>query len=323
MKKISNLLIVGLGNIGSRYLKLIKFIRPEISIYTLRRSISEETFFNHLIDRNFIEIEDAINYGIDAAIISSPSTLHVMQALKFVENNIPILIEKPLSYKLDNCFELNDIATKKNSLILIGYVLRHTKVLKKFHELIKNKNQDSFSLIEITCSSYLPDWGGDKDYKEIVSGKKSLGGGVLLELSHELDYANWIFGPFKDIKSKIIFSGTLDIDVEDEVKIWAKNKNNVEININLDFHKNGRKRYCKVVTDQGFIKLDLISKEIIFKNHSQLNTNLFWEEYEEMYIHQIKHFFACIENNIEPLVTLNDGISTMRLINSILSSNVK
>ena len=77
------------------------------------------------------------------------------------------------------------------------------------------------------------------------------------------------------------------------------------------------------MTDQGFIKLDLISKEIIFKNHSQLNTNLFWEEYEEMYIHQIKHFFACIENNIEPLVTLNDGISTMRLINSILSSNVK
>ena len=80
MKKISNLLIVGLGNIGSRYLKLIKFIRPEISIYTLRRSISEETFFNHLIERNFVEIEDAINYGIDAAIISSPSTLHVMQA---------------------------------------------------------------------------------------------------------------------------------------------------------------------------------------------------------------------------------------------------
>ena len=94
-----------------------------------------------------------------------------MQALKFVENNIPILIEKPLSYKLDNCFELNDIATKKFSYFNWLCFKAH-KSVKKFHELIKNKNQDSFSLIEINCSSYLPDWGGDKDYREIVSGKK-------------------------------------------------------------------------------------------------------------------------------------------------------
>ena len=48
--------------------------------------------------------------------------------------------------------------------------------------------------MSINCSSFLPSWRKNIDYQSSVSAKKSLGGGVLLELSHEIDYLIWLIG---------------------------------------------------------------------------------------------------------------------------------
>ena len=53
------------------------------------------------------------------------------------------------------------------------------------------------------ASSYLPDWRKNKNFRKSVSSQKKLGGGVLLELSHELDYLLWFF---KDIRSVSSFN---------------------------------------------------------------------------------------------------------------------
>ena len=55
----------------------------------------------------------------------------------------------------------------------------------------------------------------DFDYMKSVSASEKLGGGVLLELSHEIDFVNYLFGPI-DIKyASVSQSGLLKIDVED------------------------------------------------------------------------------------------------------------
>ena len=323
MKEIRRILILGLGSIGSRHLRIIKKLRPEISIYVLRRPGFKESKLDHLIKKVFTNIDDAICFGFDAAIIATPSIFHVSQAIKLVKNQIPILIEKPLSNKLEDCFELSKIAKHNKSIILVGFVLRYTSVLKRFREIILNKNLDKINSIFIKCSSYLPNWRKNKNYKESVSAKKSLGGGVLLELSHEIDYANWIFGPFKILESELSNSGKLDIDVEDEVQILAKSKNGINTRIDLDFYKNENKRYCQVNFENSSIRLDLIKKEIIFEEKNILKKELLWEDNDEMYKKQVIHFFSCVENNVKPYISLNDGINTMELINLALSTNLE
>ena len=113
--------------------------------------------------------------------------MHLLKA------KIPVLIEKPISDNLKKCSELIELMTSNNCLVTVGYVLRHSKILNKFKELINQSDIGKRLYAEIKCGSYLPDWRKDKDYRESVSAKSSLGGGVLLELSHEINYANWQF----------------------------------------------------------------------------------------------------------------------------------
>ena len=161
--------------------------------------------------------------------------MHINQAINFLDLNIPIFIEKPISNNLEDFLKFKKLAEKKNALILVGYVLRYSKILNEYKKLIKENTIGKHIYIDIKCSSFLPDWRKNIDYKNSVSSKNSLGGGVLLELSHELDYANWLFGPFTEIKAIRNNTKQLEIDVEDIVKLIAINKNRCLINIHLDF----------------------------------------------------------------------------------------
>ena len=125
MKKIKNILIIGLGSIGSRHFKIINNLRPEININLLRRKESKENNLEKSANKIFYDIEEALKENLDAVIISSPSSMHINQAINFLDLNIPIFIEKPISSNLEDCLKFKKLAEKKNAFILVGYVLRY------------------------------------------------------------------------------------------------------------------------------------------------------------------------------------------------------
>ena len=315
--EIKTILIIGFGSIGRRHLKIIKNLRPEIKVNLLRRQISlYKVKEQKLINKTFTNIKDALDEGADAAIIASPANLHIEHSIEVLKAKIPVLIEKPISDNLKNCSELKQIMKSNNCLVTVGYVLRHSKILNKFKEIINQTDIGKSLYAEIKCGSYLPDWRKDKDYRESVSAKSSLGGGVLLELSHEINYANWLFGPFKNIKSISINSEHLDINVEDIAKIIAINNNNFLVNIHLDFCSDSNERYCKIYGTLGFINLDFNNHLIkIKKNNSKETIKIKVDEnYNDMYVNQINDFLNCIENNSNPIVTIDDALDTLKLI---------
>ena len=69
--------------------------------------------------------------------------------------------------------------------------MRFNPILLKLKSLIRNKKLWSINLI---CSSFLPFWRNNRNYTKIYSSSKRHGGGVLLDLSHEIDYLQWVFG---------------------------------------------------------------------------------------------------------------------------------
>ena len=134
----------------------------------------------------------------------------------------------------------------------------------RFNPLIsfikKIVNKEKFWSINIICGSYLPMWRKNIDYKKSSSAKRKSGGGVLLDLSHELDYIQWLFGKIKLDYVYINKLSDLKISTEDFLSLSGKTKRSKRLQLELNyFSKNTTRR---IIADGKNLSLniDLIEK---------------------------------------------------------------
>jgi len=319
---INHLGIIGLGSIGRRHLRLVKELYPELNIIAIRSGKGEKVEEEKLLNMVVHSLEEAIGYGIEAAIIATPSIYHIQQAIDLMERGIHVLIEKPLSHSLDNITKLLKINKKKETVALVGYCLRYNSGAIHFKKILQDFDIGQILHVQVDCSSYLPEWRKGQDYRKSVSAKAELGGGVLTELSHEFDYIRWFFGDMKNVSANIKNSGLLDIDVEDSADIIFESEKGITISVHLDFVSQNIKRNCFVKCSNGNLIWDIIKNHIIWspkKGDEQLDT--YPNDQNYIYRKQLEHFFDCIENNKQPSVSIHDGLAVMHMIDAIKKSN--
>ncbi len=118
-------------------------------------------------------------------------------------------------------------------------------------------------------------------------------------------------------------SKTLDIDVEDMVDIIFETYDNKPVNIHLDFCSQISSRFCSVKTDKGELNWNLLKNNITWTDANGISKVWkFKEDRDDMYRNQLSHFFHCVEAEGEPKVTIEDGISVVKLIDSIQAANI-
>jgi len=321
---INCLAIVGLGSIGRRHLRLISEIRPDIKIIVVRSGHGSACDEEKMAVKVTDSIGDAIKEGIQAAIISSPATLHLKQSLELAKNGIHLLIEKPISHTSDRVKELLKIVNENRITTMVGYVLRYDLGAIKFKNWLDNKIKGKILHARIECGSYLPDWRPDQDYRKTVSALPELGGGVLLELSHELDYLHWFFGNPVDVQAQIRNSGTLDINVEDQADLLITSKQGYPITVQIDFNRRHIERKCKVLTTEGELIWDAVNKNVTWKGVNKEQSKYEYNnERNSIYRKQLEVFFDCIENDNDPIVTVKDGINVISLIDAVRNASEK
>ncbi len=322
MKKNKRIVIFGFGSIGRKYVRSIKNFFPDIEVFIISSGKINIYKESNLIDGYFIDHSNIKELKPDAIIVASPATHHLSDTLNCLDLNIPILIEKPISNSLKNVYNFKNKIQEKNSKILIGYVLRHSNNTNLFKENILNHSLGDFLFARVICSSYLPEWRPGQDYRRTVSASSKYGGGVLLELSHEIDYANWFFGPFLRVQAVLKNSGTLDIDVEDTADLILTNNKGMNVVIHLDFCSRCSIRKCKLYGSKATMNLDFLDKKIEIVDSEQ-KTLLFNKEddLENMFVNQLTYFLKgvfhedLIKNNVD------DSIETLKIIESARLSN--
>ena len=319
---INNIGIVGLGSIGCRHLILARELRSDLNIIAVRSRKGKKIEEEKLVDSVVYSLEEAIDCGIEAAIIATPAVYHAEQAIKLMEKGIHVLIEKPLSHSLYNMTELLKVNKKTKTVALLGYCLRYNSEALKFFDIINSKKIGQILHVQVDCGSYLPDWRKEMDYRESVSAKAELGGGVLLELSHELDYVRWFFGEMKSVSAKIQNSGTLDINVEDSADMIFSSEQGYSVSVHLDFNSRDIRRKCIARCTNGDLTWNAITNKVIWtpaNGSEELET--YKNDCNYIYREQLKHFFDCIENKKRPLVSLDDGAIVLNMIESAKKSH--
>ena len=318
---IKKLAIIGFGSIGKRHLKIVKKISPESYVILVRSGKGIATDEENLADEVTYFFDDILTCNIDAAIIASPSTFHKDQMLKLMKRGIHVLVEKPVSDSSKGLNQLVQIKNDKNLVCLVGYCLRYDQSAIKFKNLLDKNLIGDLMHVRINCSSYLPDWRPNQDYKKTVSSIKKLGGGVLLELSHELDYLRWFFGDMHSVYANIGNSLKLEIDVEDMVDMLIISKNNLQINLHIDFNSKVNFRSCTVSGSKGNLTWNALSK-VVTLNHDNYKSKeyLFEQRRDEMYESQFKHFIQLIKKRTNPVITLDEAIKVLNLIEAAKKS---
>jgi predicted dehydrogenase len=305
-------LIAGFGSIGKRHFDNLKKIENiEISVLTRRGLKIPNTGV-------YGSLEEVGQKNFDAVFIANETSLHIPTALFFAEKGCNLFIEKPLSNNLENIDKLKAAVNSHHLKVMIGCNMRFHPVLQLLKDLVRKGEIGRVVSARIEAGQYLPDWHPGRDYRDSYSAREEKGGGVILDLIHELDAACWLFGEARKV---ICFSGQqsgLEIYTEDLAEILVEFKDDVLCSVHLDYIQRWPSRTIKLVGTEGTILADLIANKIeIFKAAgSEWKTIDLDRGFERntMYLDEVKSFIDYIRGIIkESPINIQDGIKVLQL----------
>jgi predicted dehydrogenase len=320
------ILIIGLGSIGQRHLRNIISLGFK-DVYLVRRnSIILNKFPNLKVYESITKAcEEA---RIDSVIIATPTANHLKDFIELSNFKIPnIYIEKPISHSLDDANKIKEIANKHNLNVVVGYDFHFDLGLLKVKELLSKNAIGKPCSFQVEVGQYLPDWRPHENYREGMSAKKELGGGVMLDLIHEFDYVNWIFGPIKSIFGKNNHISDLEIDTEDVSMNIIETNSGILGTISLDYLQKELSRSCKIIGNKGTIIWDYKECRVLWMTH----VNLIWQEFEYAHIERNDRFISIIETFLKSnsdnldnrLSTVKDAITSLKMVVSAKKSNLE
>ena len=214
-----NVLVVGYGSIGRRHVSnLIKLdCIDEIIVYTKVKDNTIESADKKIrfIDASSIILSQSCkDIEIRFAIVANQTYKHIETALILAEKGIDLFIEKPISHNISRIDELNKIIQTKKIKVFVAYNLRFLPAIKYVKDQLAQEVLGDLYFAHIEAGYYLPLWRKNIDYTNSYSSKKEFGGGVGLDLSHEIDYMRYFFGD--PVQWKIFKSKVSDLEINSD-----------------------------------------------------------------------------------------------------------
>ncbi len=301
-------------------------IRPDIEIGAVRKSerifeIDDDLQPNYDVNiiqkyniSTFASIEEAKSFEPDFAIVANPTSCHVKTAKKLVQNNIPVLLEKPISSDSKGLEELTQLCEENKVPVMIGYMMRFHPCAKKMKELIEQQCLGTIYSAILIINSYMPGWHSYEKYNEFYVGQKSLGGGVVLTEIHELDLFHWYFGAPKRLWAVGGRLSSLEIDVEDTVSALLEQNfagQRFPININMSFVQRAPLRVMIIQGEKGRIEWDIVGQTVkIIDKEADQEEFFDYKDFQrnEMFKAQLEHFLDCLQHNKVPLTSIHNVI---------------
>lgn len=320
-------LVVGLGSIGARHLSNLKTLRPQASLAVLRSG--SNTSHQPQLPFEFEtlhSIEQALRYNPQAVVVANPANRHIETALPFLELGIPVLLEKPLGLNHRSCAPLQKYAQHGSTFCMVGYNLRFLPSLQEARRRLIQGEIGKILHVRAQVGQYLPDWRLGQDYRTSGSARREMGGGPLLELSHELDYLAWILGQPSRVFCVQKHLSLHDIEVPDSVDILMEHGHEGPMAVvHLDFLQRKVSRDCQFVGSKGSLIWKALDDEIwqstpddpawAIDQYKTQDRNL-------MYLNQMGYFLSETARVDRVACDLESALSVMKTIDACELSSI-
>jgi predicted dehydrogenase len=322
------ILIAGLGSIGRRHFRNLIAL-GEIDLVLLRTrkaTLPDDELAGYPVET---DLDEALHrHKPDAVVVGNPTSMHLDVAIPAAEAGCHILLEKPVSHSLDRLDVLQEAAQKSGSRILVGFQFRFHPTLNQARELIRSNVLGRILTVHAHWGEYLPQWHPWEDYRQSYAARADLGGGVIVTLTHPLDYLRYLLGNIDSLWSFNGHVSPLEVDVEDVAEIGLKFENGAVGGVHVNYFQRPPAHRLEIVGTQGTLRWDnadgVIHLERMpapFGTYSDQPPAPVVEtfsppegfERNQLFVAQTSHFLDVICGEAEPICTLEDGIMALRL----------
>lgn len=269
--------------------------------------------------------EALASFKPDFVLVCTPPVCHVEEALLALQARAHVFIEKPLSHESSGIEVLIAEARRRDRNVQIGYNLRFHPGLEIVKQLIDTGKIGRVLWLNVEAGQYLPDWRPWQNYRESYSARKELGGGIILDGSHELDYICWLLGRPTEVGCRAEHLSSLEVDVEDSAWIYLTFPERRRAVVHLDFVQRTYSRTCKVVGETGTALWDFTSQEVRWSSAQDpgWHTIPYKFEINDMYIAEMCHFLESLGSGTGPLVDLEQGRDVIRVVEAAKKSSAE
>ncbi|GAA3925360.1 gfo/Idh/MocA family oxidoreductase [Chitinophaga oryziterrae] len=302
-----NVLFIGYGSIAAKHKQALDNLYPDAICYALRSHAGSAPVAGVVNIYGWEELAEKVDF----AIVSTPTFRHTEYVKILTEKGIPVFLEKPIASVLDDLDILDQQISQWKLPTYVACNLRFLPVLQFLHAYISDE-RPRINEVLVYAGSYLPDWRPKIDFRENYSARADMGGGVHLDLFHELDYISWLFGlPSRSISIKTSAS-SLEISAVDFASFsWVYN--GFTATILLNYFRRKAKRTIDIVFEDDTWIVDLMNNRIIAESGKVVFDQPDFS-IKDTYTKQMAYFTDCISKNVTPLLnTFGNSLKILKI----------
>jgi len=296
--------VIGAGSIGSRHARILQDLKHEVVIVSSHVN-------SQLGTAKYKSISDALKHDqFEYVVVASKTSQHLNDLNELCNAKFAgsVLIEKPL-------FASSHRVAKNNfEFAGVGYNLRFHPAVLWLRGVLPRLGK--ISSANFYAGQYLPTWRDNNDYSNSSSAKATSGGGVLRDLSHELDLAQHFFGDWTQLTACGGKFSNLEIETDDTFSILMKTKACNALSIQLNYLDRIKQRNITINGDNGTINVDLISGAAQFNEITQT----FELQSDQTYLAE---HTAMIEKDATTLCTFDEALAVVETIDAIEKASNK
>lgn len=286
--------VVGCGSIGQRHIRNLLLLGHEVSLYDADSVLAKKISKQFGIKYTSTDIVD----NVDCILVCTPPVSHIQLATKALRKNTNVFIEKPLS-NTNNIAPLLKLAKKSRLKIFVGYSFRFDKGLQTVKKLLSEKKIGKIVSFDAYEGWYLPLWRPWQDHTKSYTGSEKLGGGIVLDGSHEANYLQWLGGNIAEVFSYYSTIPSLGVKAEGLAEVLLRFQSKAIGRIHLDFLNPKYNRHCEILGEKGSIRWYFENKTVEIQKigSSKHRTIKYGKDNNQMYLDEIKHVVSCISGN--------------------------
>jgi predicted dehydrogenase len=311
------ILIVGCGSIGRRHAKnLLALGMRDVMAFDAQAERRSEAAAE-LAVRTVGSLEEAWERRPEIALVAVPTSLHIRVALEAARRGCHLFVEKPLSDRWEGVDDLLHAVRQRGLISLVGCNMRFHPGLVCVKRLVDENAVGRVIAARVEVGHYLPDWHPWEDYRQSYSARRELGGGVILDAIHEIDYVRWMLGEVAVATCLAGKLSRLEIDTEDTAAILLRFESGAVGEVHLDYVQRAYSRTCQIIGEEGTIHWDYTAGAVRWYSAHDKQWRVLadppgWET-NRMYLDEMNHFLNCLAQEEKPALDVFEAARVLKV----------